>query len=72
MKRTNKSLVLTSLERRTLQMSVQGVSVDDMSDKLGLSTHSVVLITENIIEKLGGGNAFSAAVRAMHLGLIDE
>lgn len=62
---------LTKLEAKMLRLRVNGAGETDVAIELGLSSHTVAILTQNLFRKLGCRDAFSAVAKAIRLGLIE-
>lgn len=63
---------LTGRERQMLSQLDQGLSNQQIADRLGLSTHTVKWYLRNVYSKLGVGNRSAALARARALGLLSR
>ena len=61
---------LTPREREVLSLLAQGVQIQDIADRLGLSRHTVGDHVKNLYRKLNISSRAEAALRARGLGLI--
>ncbi|MEV4105380.1 response regulator transcription factor [Nonomuraea sp. NPDC049649] len=64
-------LVLTGRERETLQLLAEGVSTDQVSERLGVARNTARNHIQRVLQKLGARSKLEAVVIARREGLLD-